>query len=129
MHLWLEILLHVDDILSETFFFPSGSGETLRLPEHSKVGDLKLLAQKTFGQGFLKLVSADGRVLTNLTDSLQAAGLQDGEHLTAVAQEVQVAASRRAFVLWCFGADRAVSWGDPDHGGDCSAVQDQLQYL
>jgi hypothetical protein len=22
-----------------------------------------------------------------------------------------------------------VAWGDPDWGGDCTAVQDQLQYL
>ena len=54
--------------------FPSGSGETLSLPEHSKVGDLKLLAQKTFGKGFLKLVTVEGHALTNPEDSLQAAG-------------------------------------------------------
>ena len=106
--------------------FPSGSGETLLLPEHSKVGDLKLLAQKTFRQGFLKLVSADGRVLTNLTDSLQTAGVQDGEHLTAVVQQTKLAASTKAFALWCRGGSRMLTWGDPNFGGDCSTVQDQL---
>ena len=49
--------------------FPSGSGKTRLLPEHSKVGDLKLLAQKSFGKGFLKLINAEGHVFTNLQDS------------------------------------------------------------
>ena len=77
--------------------FPSGSGETLSLPEHSKVGDLKLLAQKTFRKGFLKLITVEGHVLANLADSLQAAGVQDGEHLTAVVQHAKIAAASRAF--------------------------------
>ena len=82
--------------------FPSGSGETLLLPEHSKVGDLKLLAQTTFGRGFLKLVTMDGRVLTNLEETLQAAGVQEEEQLTAV-QQVKLKATQKAFkslVLW-----------------------------
>ena len=106
--------------------FPSGSGETLVLPEHSKVGNLKLLAQRSLGQAFLKLITDEGHVLTNPEDSLQAAGVQDGENLTAVAQQVQVAASDAAFALWCCGGNRVVTWGDPYRGGDCSAVRDQL---
>ena len=90
------------------------------------MGDLKLLAQKTFGKGFLKLVRADGRVLTNPMDSLQAAGVHDGEHLTAVAQQIQIASTESAFALWCCGGNLVVAWGDPESGGDCSAVQDQL---
>jgi len=107
--------------------FPSGSGETLVLSELSKVGELKILAQKTFGKGFLKLVSADGLLLINLMDSLQAAGVHDGQRLTAVAQQAKVAASRRAFALWCCGGDQIVTWGNPCYGGDSSAVQDQLR--
>ena len=107
--------------------FPSGSGETLLLPEHSKVGDLKLLAQRTFRKGFLKLVTLEGHVLTNPEDSLKASGVQDGEHLTAVAQQVKVAATHAAFAMWCCGGNQVVAWGEPDDGGDCSTVQDQLR--
>ena len=103
--------------------FPSGSGDTLTLPDHSKVGDLKLLAQQTFGKGFLKLITVEGHVLTNLKESLQAAGVKDGERLTAVAQQVQVAASRRAFAVWCSGGNQVVSWGNHLFGGDCSVVK------
>ena len=52
--------------------FPSGCGDTFICPELSKVGDLKLLAQRSFRLGplgFLKLVTAKGCLLT--TDSLQ----------------------------------------------------------
>ena len=107
--------------------FPSGSGETLSLPEHSKVGDLKLLAQKTFRKGFLKLITVEGHVLTNLADSLQAAGVQDGEHLMAVAQQPQITATDLAFAVWCCGGNRVVTGGDPGCGGDCSAVQEKFQ--
>ena len=86
-------------MLQVSVSFPSGSGETLLLPEHSKVGDLKILAQKTFQKGFLKLITAEGHALTNPEDSLQAAGIQEGGHLTAVAQQAKVAASDVALVL------------------------------
>jgi alpha-tubulin suppressor-like RCC1 family protein len=91
------------------------------------VGDLKLLAKRAFGQGFLKLVTAKGHVLTNPEDSLQDSGVQEGEHLTAVAQQVKIAASFKAFALWCSGGNQVVAWGNPDFGGDCSAVKDQLR--
>ena len=107
--------------------FPSGSGETLLLPEHSKVGDLKLLAQKTFGKGFLKLITAEGDALINPEDSLQAAGIQEEECLTAVAQQANVSATVAAFAVFCCGGNQMVTWGSPDQGGDCSAVQDQLK--
>ena len=107
--------------------FPSGSGETLLLPAHSKVGDLKRLAQKSLGQGFLKLVTAEGSVLANPEDSLEVAGVEDGGYLTAVAQQVQVAATLGAFALWCCGGNQVVAWGKADEGGDCAAVQDQLR--
>ena len=94
--------------------FPSGSGETLLLPEHSKVGDLKLLVRKTFSKGFLKLVTAQGRVLTDPEEPLQAA-VKDGEHLTAVAQGAIVAANPGAFALCC-GGNQIVAWGGFEFG-------------
>eukprot|EP00435_Cladocopium_sp_Y103_P062881 s551_g24.t1 len=123
----LEEILFVLRMLRVHVSFPSGSGETLSIPEHSKVGDLKLLAQKTFGKGFLKLVRGDGHVLTDLKESLQAAGLRDGETLTAVVQKINIASTDLAFALWCCGGSKVVAWGKPQRGGDCSAVQDQLR--
>eukprot|EP00439_Symbiodinium_sp_Y106_P066492 s501_g10.t2 len=67
--------------------FPSGRGERLSIPESSNVGDLRTLAQEAFGQGFVKLVTASGVVLSDATESLQAAGLEDGDHVTALAVE------------------------------------------
>ena len=73
--------------------FPSGCGETLALPQNSTVGELKVLVQKSFRQGFLKLVTEKGHVLTNPEDSLLTAGIQEGAHLTVVAQQPKVAAT------------------------------------
>ena len=61
------------------------------------------------------------------TVSLQAAGLQDGLHLTAVVLEAQLATTDVAFALFCPGGDRVVTWGQPNQGGDSSEVQDQLK--
>ena len=78
---------------------PSGRHESFSLSESSKVGDLKGLAQKYFGQGFLKLVTANGSVLTDPIKSLHAAGIQDGDHLIAIVQQAKVAATQSAFAL------------------------------
>ena len=47
--------------------------------------------------------------------------------MTAVAIEAKVAATERAFALFCSGGDRLVTWGSPNRGGDSSQVQDQLK--
>ena len=105
---------------------PSGRSEELSLPQSSKVGDLRALAQKSFQLGFLRLLAADHSVL-DPTVSLQAAGLEDGDHLTAIVLEAKVAATEQAFASFCCGGDRIVTWGSPAHGGDSSEVQDQLK--
>ena len=96
---------------------------TLSLPEHYKVGDLKLQAQRSLGKGFL----GGGNVLTNPMESLQAAGIQEGDCLTAVVQQPKMTATEQAFVVWCCGGNKVASWGASDSGGDCSTVQDQLK--
>ena len=96
-------------MLQVTVLLPSGCCETLSLPEFSTVGDLKLLAQRSLRRGFLQLVTMDGHVLTNLMDSLHAAGVQEGAHLMAVVQEAKVASSRTAFALWCYGGNQVVA--------------------
>ena len=116
-------------MLQVTVALPSGCCEKFSIPQSSKVGDLRVLAQKSFQRGFLRLVAADHRALDPAV-SLQAAGLEDGDHLTAIAVEAKLAATDAAFALYCSGGDRVVTWGKPDYGdygGDSSQVQDQLK--
>eukprot|EP00435_Cladocopium_sp_Y103_P043377 s671_g12.t1 len=113
-------------MLQVTVALPSGQGDTFSLQSSSKVGALKVLAQKSFQRGFLRLVAADHSEV-DPTLSLQAAGLQDGDHLTAIAVEAKLAATNAAFALFCSGGDRVVAWGNPRYGSDSSEVPDQLK--
>ena len=99
---------------------PSGRSAAVSLLPGDTVGDLKVAAQRSLGQGFLRL-ARDGRLL-NPEESLQSSGLQDGDCISAVAQQVKIAATRRAFALWCVGGDKIVTWGDPRYGGDSTGV-------
>ena len=76
------------------------------------IADLKVAAQQSFGQRFLRLAAADGNLL-NSASSLRLS-LQDGDSLTAVVQRPKIAATWYAFSLWCVGAARVVTWGHPD---------------
>ena len=105
---------------------PSGRSEAFTLPQSSKVGDLRLLAQKSFQRGFLRLVDADHGMVDPAV-SLQSAGLEDGDNLTAIVIHPKVAATVRAFALFCSGGNLVVTWGDPYYAGDSSEVQDQLK--
>ena len=107
--------------------FPSGRGEQLCIPSSSKVGDLRRLAQETFAQGFLKLVTANGEVLSDATQSLEETGLEDGGNLTVLAVEPILAANRSAMALSLQGGDKVVTWGKAENGGDSSAVQGKLK--
>ena len=55
--------------------------------------------------------------LTDSVASLSAAGLQDRDHLTALAVQGSIAATQEAFDLWCCGGNRIVAWGAPDAAG------------
>ena len=105
---------------------PSGRSEAFTFPQSSKVGDLRILAQKSFQRGFLRLVDADHGMLDPAV-SLQSAGLKDGDNLTAIVIHPKVAATARAFALFCSGGNWVVNWGDPGYGGDSSEVQDELK--
>ena len=87
---------------------PSGQSGTFSVPQSSKVGDLRVLAQKSFRCGFLRLVTADHSVV-DPTKSLPAAGIEDGDHLTAVAVEAKLAATGTAFALFCPGGDQVAT--------------------
>ena len=105
---------------------PSGHCETISVSGSATIADLKIEAQRAFGQCFLKLAAPDGPLLDS-ADSVRLSGLQDGDCLSAVAQLPKIAANRIAFALYCVGGHRIVTWGNPDYGGDSSGVQDQLR--
>ena len=114
-----------DSSIELQVFLPSGRCETVAISQSGTVADLKIAAQQSFGQRFLRLATADGCLL-DPTESLRLSGLQNGVSLAAVAQQPKIAATRHAFALWCVGGDRIVTWGHPRHGGDSSRVQHQL---
>eukprot|EP00435_Cladocopium_sp_Y103_P026523 s1668_g6.t1 len=113
-------------MLQVTVALPSGCCEKFSIPQSSRVGDLRVLAQKSFQRGFLRLVAEDHRALDPAV-SLEAAGLEDGGHLTAIVLEAKLAATSQAFALFCSGGDRVVTWGKPNSGGDSSEVRNQLK--
>jgi hypothetical protein len=84
---------------------------------------LKTLTQESLGKHFLRLVTSKGKNLNNPSEPLWAAGLEDGDQLTAIVGQAKLAATETAVALWCCGGDGVVTWGD----SDSSAVQDQLK--
>eukprot|EP00438_Fugacium_kawagutii_P013428 Skav230499 [mRNA] locus=scaffold2083:3845:10908:+ [translate_table: standard] len=98
---------------------PSGRSASVEPPLNGTVGDLKMAAQQSLGQRFLRLMGPDGTLLSPV-DSLQHARLQDGDGISAVVQQPKLAATNGAFALWCVGSDRVVTWGNPRAGGDSS---------
>eukprot|EP00438_Fugacium_kawagutii_P007501 Skav228321 [mRNA] locus=scaffold4117:135308:146147:+ [translate_table: standard] len=81
---------------------------------------------RAFGQGLLRLVTADGRVLEQkvVTWGDNAWG-GDCSAVKEQLQDVrQLASSQRAFVaLKQSGKPSVVTWGHPGYGGDSSQVQ------
>ena len=82
----------------------SGDAE-LRLPllPSSAVQELKTAAQQAFGKKYLRLITAKNRVLVNFEQTLEEAEIEDGECLTALVIQPQLAGTRGAFALWCRG--------------------------
>eukprot|EP00434_Breviolum_minutum_P016418 symbB.v1.2.014471.t1/scaffold1055.1/size140776/13 len=106
---------------------PNGHAELLSLQPSSTVQDVRTKAQRAFGKKYLRLVTAKNRILDNPEETLKEAEIEDGECLSALVLQPQLAAARRAFALWCRGDSAIVTWGDPGGGGDSSAVKDQLK--
>ena len=98
-------------MIQVTVALPSGRSASLSVMQSCTVGDLKALARESLGQSFSRLVTADGRILTNPMESLEAAGLQDGDWLTAMVGQTQLAATFRPFLCAALGAN--VSLGRP----------------
>eukprot|EP00438_Fugacium_kawagutii_P021433 Skav216968 [mRNA] locus=scaffold2531:230799:231776:+ [translate_table: standard] len=102
--------------------------DTLLVNGLSTVGTLKIRVRESCKQGFLQLVTGSGQVLTNSAETLEAAGIQNGDFLTVVfGQKAYIAATDGAFAVWCSG--KVVAWGCSASGGDSSAVQHMLLHV
>ena len=88
---------------------PNGYHELLTVPQSSTVGDLKIAAQQAFGENFLRLITAEPRALVDLEESLVGARLEDGDYLSAVILQPQLAATAGAFALWCCGGNTVIT--------------------
>ena len=110
-----------------TVALPNGHAELLTLLPSSTVQDVRTKAQRAFGKKHLKLITAKNRVLVDPAKTLEEAEIEDGECLTALVLQPQLAAARMAFALLCHGDSAIVAWGRADCGGDSSAVGDQLR--
>ena len=109
---------------------PNGHAELLTLPPSSTVQYVRTKAQRAFGKKMkkcLRLITAKNRVLVDPDKTLEEAEIEDGECLTALVLQPQLAATRYAFALWCHGDSAVVTWGGAEEGGDSLAVRDQLK--
>eukprot|EP00435_Cladocopium_sp_Y103_P002201 s271_g1.t1 len=88
-------------------------------------GRLPQKAQKIQSLSTFWLVTAEGRVLNDPEKSLEAAGLSEGDHLTAIAQQGKLSATKEAFAFWSPGGDKILTWGHPKVTGRW-AVQNKL---
>eukprot|EP00434_Breviolum_minutum_P016050 symbB.v1.2.014146.t3/scaffold1025.1/size143318/6 len=118
--------LPMAESLSVNVILPSGRAAVVTVSSDSRVGDVKVLAQQQLRQGLLRLVGPDGCLLDPL-QSLQDAGIGDGDCVSAIAQQAQLASTWSAFALWCSGGDRVVTWGN--HGGDHRRVKEKLRQV
>ena len=104
----------------------NGHAELLTLLPPSTVQDLRTKAQQAFGKKYLKLVTAKNRVLVDPDKTLKEVEIEDGECLTALVLQPQLAATSRAFAF-LRPDSTVVTWGSANCGGDSSGVRDQLK--
>ena len=95
---------------------PNGHAELLTLPPSSTVQDLKTAAQQAIGKKHLRLITAKNQVLVDFEQTLEESEIEDGECLTALVLQPQLAATEGAFALWCHGDSAIVTWGDARFG-------------
>ncbi|CAE7878575.1 HERC2, partial [Symbiodinium microadriaticum] len=111
----------------------SGRRAIVELEADASVETLRQRAQSALAVGRGRLLNSAGDVL-NGTTTLTQAGLQSGDALLLHISQVQVMAAKlqrdivtgSAFAA-ILGDGRLVTWGEPDYGGDSSAIQDRLQ--
>ena len=124
---WVVNILRTSRMLQVKVTLLNGNPELLALPPSSTVQDVRIKAKQVFGKKYLKLITAKNRVLVDFEQTLEEAEIEDGECLTALVLQPQLAATEGAFALWCRGDSTIVTWGQAICGGDSSAVRDQLK--
>ena len=82
---------------------PNGHAELLTLLPSSTVQDVRTKAQRAFGKKYLRLVTSKNQVLMDSDKTLEETETEDGECLTALVLQPQLAATKSAFALWCHG--------------------------
>eukprot|EP00438_Fugacium_kawagutii_P026135 Skav233832 [mRNA] locus=scaffold2623:51345:53682:- [translate_table: standard] len=97
---------------------PSGRSEIVKVSPSDTVEQLRKAVQKSLGRPFVRLAAPNGRLLDDPTESLERVGLQDGDEITAVAQQPKVATTSRAFALWYEAGSRVICWGNPASGAN-----------
>ncbi|CAE7643634.1 USP, partial [Symbiodinium sp. CCMP2456] len=107
--------------------FLSGEEHRITVPVLATTHDLRSIAEMKMQRSLGKLISARGAVML-ASRTLVQEGVEDGDVITAIFQDVAVAAASNAFAA-IRSDGSVVAWGDPQGGGDCSAVQKQLQHV
>jgi len=82
---------------------PNGHAELFALLPSSTVQDVRTKAQRAFRKKHLRLITAKNRVLVEFEQALEEAEMEDGECLSALVLQPHLAATKRAFALWCHG--------------------------
>ena len=124
---WAVKILRASRMLQVKVALLNGNPELLTLLPSSTVQDVRTKAQLAFGKKYIRLVTAKNQVLVDPDKTLEEAQIEDGECLTALVLQPELAATHSAFALWCHGDSAVVTWGSEDYGGDSSAVRDQLK--
>lgn len=107
--------------------FLSGEEHRMTVPALATTHDLRTIAEMKMHRSLGKLISPRGTVML-ASRTLVQEGIEDGDVITAIFQDVAVAAASNAFAA-IRSDGSVVAWGDPQGGGDCSAVQKQLQHV
>ena len=103
----------------------SGKTVTVTADEGELVEALKLRAQTALGVGRRRLVDSSGSIV-DACSTVAAAQLQNNDSLSLHLDRPQIQSACAAFAA-ILGDGSTMTWGNPDNGGDSSAVQDQLK--
>ena len=84
-------------MLSISVALPNGRAELLSLLPSSTVQEVRTKAHRAFGKKDLRLITAKNLVLADPDKTLEETEIEDGECLTALVLQPQLAATKSAF--------------------------------
>ncbi|OLQ06604.1 putative E3 ubiquitin-protein ligase HERC1 [Symbiodinium microadriaticum] len=112
-------------VYEDEAFVSGGALPPETLPAAPLCVELLLLDEAALGVQRGRLFDSSGGVLDTSTP-VKRARLQNGDSLIYHLSRVQVRGGQRAFAA-ILGDGTVVTWGEPESGGDSSAVQDRLK--